>query len=49
MTNQDKSALEKALNSYFNALNESNVKNAVGSYTTDGVSLRVHQSARTLS
>lgn len=37
MENQDKAAVEKALNNYFNSLNESDVKTAVGSYTTDGV------------
>ena len=37
MENQDKAVVEKALNNYFNALNESDVKTAVGSYTTDGV------------
>jgi uncharacterized protein (TIGR02246 family) len=37
MENQDKAAVEKTLNNYFNSLNESDVKNAVGSYTADGV------------
>lgn len=37
MENQDKAAVEKALNNYFNSLNESDVKTAVGSYTTDGI------------
>jgi len=37
MENQDKAAVEKTLNKYFNSLNESDVKTAVGSYTTDGV------------
>ena len=37
MENQDKAAVETALTNYFNALNESDVKTAVGSYTTDGV------------
>jgi uncharacterized protein (TIGR02246 family) len=37
MENQDKAAVENALNNYFNALNESDLKTAVGSYTTDGV------------
>jgi uncharacterized protein (TIGR02246 family) len=37
MENQDKAAVEKTLNNYFSSLNESDVKTAVGSYTTDGV------------
>jgi uncharacterized protein (TIGR02246 family) len=37
MENQDKAAVEKALNNYFNALNESDVKTAVDSYTADGI------------
>jgi len=37
MENQDKAAIEKTLNSYFEALNRSDVKSAVGAYTADGV------------
>lgn len=37
MENQDKSAIEKTLTTYFGSLNASDVKTAVGSYTTDGV------------
>jgi uncharacterized protein (TIGR02246 family) len=37
MENQNKAAIEKTLNTYFDALNASNVKTAVGSYTADGV------------
>jgi uncharacterized protein (TIGR02246 family) len=37
MENQNKSAIEKTLHTYFNSLNASDVKTAVGSYTTDGV------------
>jgi len=35
--NQEKAAVEKTLNKYFDSLNESDVKSAVGSYTSDGV------------
>ncbi|UFH54066.1 YybH family protein [Spirosoma sp. KNUC1025] len=37
MENQNKAAVENALTNYFNALNESDVNTAVGSYTPDGV------------
>lgn len=37
MENQNKQAIEKMLNTYFGSLNASDVKTAVGSYTTDGV------------
>jgi ketosteroid isomerase-like protein len=37
MENQEKEAIEKTLNTYFGSLNASDVKTAVGSYTTDGV------------
>lgn len=37
MENQNKEAIEKTLNTYFGSLNASDVKTAVGSYTTDGV------------
>jgi ketosteroid isomerase-like protein len=37
MENQEKAAIEKTLNTYFGSLNASDVKTAVGSYTTDGV------------
>lgn len=37
MDTQNKAAIEKTLNTYFNSLNESDVKKAVGSYTADGV------------
>lgn len=37
MENQDKAAIENILNLYFGSLNKSDVKTAVGSYTTDGV------------
>jgi ketosteroid isomerase-like protein len=37
MENQDRRAVEKVLTCYFNALNESDVKTAVNSYTADGV------------
>ena len=37
MENQDKIAIEKTLNTYFGSLNASDVKTAVGSYTSDGV------------
>lgn len=37
MENQEKEAIEKSLNTYFGSLNASDVKTAVGSYTTDGV------------
>lgn len=34
---QNKASIEKTLNTYFGSLNASDVKTAVGSYTTDGV------------
>lgn len=37
MENQNKAAIEKTLTTYFGSLNASDVKTAVGSYTTDGV------------
>lgn len=37
MENQEKTAIEKTLTTYFNSLNASDVKTAVDSYTTDGV------------
>lgn len=37
MDTQNKAAIEKTLNIYFNSLNASDVKTAVGSYTADGV------------
>ncbi len=37
MDTQNKAAIEKTLNTYFNSLNASDVKTAVGSYTADGV------------
>ncbi|MET0243304.1 MAG: nuclear transport factor 2 family protein [Flavitalea sp.] len=37
MESKDKASVEKTLNSYFSSLNKSDVKNAVGSYTPDGV------------
>ena len=37
MENQNKTAIEKTLNTYFGSLNESDVKTAVGSYTADGI------------
>lgn len=37
MESQNKEAIEKTLNTYFGSLNASDVKTAVGSYTSDGV------------
>lgn len=37
MENQEKTAIEKTLKTYFGSLNASDVKTAVGSYTSDGV------------
>jgi uncharacterized protein (TIGR02246 family) len=37
MENQEKTAIEKTLNTYFGSLNASDVKTAVGSYTEDGL------------
>lgn len=37
MDTQNKAAIEKTLNTYFNSLNASDVQTAVGSYTADGV------------
>jgi len=37
MENQNKTAIEKMLNTYFGSLNASDVKTAVGSYTADGI------------
>lgn len=37
MENQERAAIEKILSTYFGSLNASDVKTAVGSYTTDGV------------
>lgn len=37
MDTQNKAAIEKTLNTYFNSLNASDVKAAVASYTADGV------------
>ncbi len=37
METQNVAAIEKTLNNYFASLNVSDVKTAVGSYTTDGV------------
>ncbi len=37
METQNKAAIEKTLHTYFGALNASDVKTAVGSYTADGV------------
>jgi uncharacterized protein (TIGR02246 family) len=37
MESQEKKAIESTLNTYFGSLNDSDVKTAVGSYTSDGI------------